>query len=129
MGEDVGRAGGVAAAGGVAGEPAGDDRVGVVVPSVQHDVGDGDAERGDGRELSARPARAAGERARGSALPCSRVIPASVPGGTPVAVLSAARSGSSSWCSHGLPVRWSPLTRSQSMPAKSKMSRTVTCSR
>jgi hypothetical protein len=51
----------------VAGEPAGDDGVGVAGPAVQHDVGDGDAERGDGRELAGRCAGRAGERAGGSA--------------------------------------------------------------
>ncbi len=55
------RAGHLAAAGGVAGEPAGDDGVGVAGPAVQHDVGDGDAERGDGRELPGRCAGRAGE--------------------------------------------------------------------
>ena len=65
--EDVRRAGGVAAAGGVAGEPGGDDRVGIAVPAVQHDVRDRDAERGDRRELPAvladRAGRHAGARA------------------------------------------------------------------
>jgi hypothetical protein len=65
VGEHVRWAGGVAAAGGVPGEPGGDDRVGVVVPAVQHDVGDGDAERRERRELPARPARRAAEHAGG----------------------------------------------------------------
>ena len=61
-GDHVRRAARFSAADLIAGEPGGDHRVGIAVPAVQHDVGDGDAEGGDRRKLPALPQRGAGGR-------------------------------------------------------------------